>query len=68
LCPAQPVADVEKWAVLELGGPAPDDWRWGAMQLADSRLDLVAAALCKPDEGRFAERSFAALEAGDAPG
>jgi hypothetical protein len=50
-------------------GPVPDDWRWGAMQLRELRLrlELVAGALCKPDADRFAERSFVALEPGDAP-
>jgi len=40
--------------------------RWGAMQLPDLhlRLELAAAALCKPDADRFAERSCAALVPG----
>jgi hypothetical protein len=46
----------------------PDDLRWGAMQLPELRLELVAAALCKPDVDRFAERSCAALVPGDAAG
>src|SRR5258707_9005670 len=40
------------------------------MQLPElrSRLELVAAALYKPDADRFAERSCAALVPGDAAG
>jgi hypothetical protein len=67
-CPAQPAADVEKWAVLEPGDLVLADLQWDATQFPEVRLrlELVAEELCKPDAVRFAERSFAALVPEDA--